>query len=396
MGLLIQRVVIAAAIFCTIYEYGYSQDTEEAQYYERCSLHTMMIVHKNQKYSDVVEKAFKSVPFPERFNDHNLGVKSVVFAETSSDMSSHIELFCEEVNMGQKMVAKWFNRNKQTGTFNMDLVWERGFYNASQADVNIARSSMRGIALLLDAGENLIGNTYLLVNDIIYQSKGTSAAFLKMMAAAYASGFTGSVELLQNEAGAIGGFDVKVKSYLFRLVWNDDVAATFYYKYYTEEENTEKAAEFKNDRQLFRMAYIGCAESESEERHFSKSKNPAALLNKVLTRAIDKNIAQLQHDYEPFRIKAPLISTDPLKAYVGMKEDVSEKKQYEVIERILNDDGSISYERVGIIRPVENKIWDNRYMSYEDDCEEERLKATEFEIVSGNGFYAGMLIREIR
>ena len=356
----------------------------------------MMIVHKNQKFSEVVEQVFKSVPFPERFNNHNLGVKSVVFAESSTDLSSHIAQFCDEVNIGQKMVAKWFNRNKSAGTFNMELIRERGFYNASQADINLARANLRGLALLEDAGENLISKTYLLVNDIIYQSKGSSGAFLKMFAATYAAGFSNNVQILLEQEGAIGGFGVKIRSYLFRLVWNDEVAGTFYKNYYTEEADEEKAAQFRNEKQLFRMEYVGSAESDYSEKYFSNSKDPAALLSKILTRTIDKNIAQLQHDYEPFRIKAPLLSTEPLSAYVGLKEDVSSSRLYEVLEQVLDDDGSISYERVGVIRPVAGRIWDNRYMSYEDDNDNSGLTATEFEKVSGKDFSAGMLIREIK
>lgn len=217
-----------------------------------------------------------------------------------------------------------------------------------------------------------------------------------MMAAAYVTSFTGSAKLLQKEAVAIGGFKVKIKSYLFRLVWDDEVAGTFYKQYYTEDINEEKALQFKNDKQLFRMQYVGCSESESEEQHFTKSKDPASLLVKVLTRVMDKNIAQLQHYYEPFRIKAPLISTEPLRSYIGMKEDVSPSREYEVLERILNDDGSIGYERVGIIRPIVNRIWDNRYMASEDEMTDSEIKATEFEKVSGKDFFPGMLIRELK
>ena len=47
-----------------------------------------------------------------------------------------------------------------------------------------------------------------------------------------------------------------------------------------------------------------------------------------------------------------------------------------------------------MIKPVKGKIWDNRFMAeYEDDAN--GLTETEFEVVSGSGFYPGMLIREI-
>ena len=390
MGFL--RLFLFLAVVFACKTYMLAQNSEENILYERSSLHSMMIGHKNQKFSEIVEQVFKSVPFPERFNDHNLGVKSVDFAETSSDLSSHVDLFCKKVNLGQKMVAKWFNRNKSTGTFDMELVKERGFYNASQADIKLARASLRGEALLKDAGENLISSTYLLMNDVTYQSKGTSGSFLKMMANVYSF----SPKKLQENMQAIGGFKVQIRSYLFKLVWNDSIANEFYRKYYTEQEDKEKSQLFMNEKELFSMEYIGCTTSESSEQHFSKSKEPAVLLTKVLTRAIDQNIAQLQHDHEPFRIKAPLISTEPLQAYIGLKEDVSTSRQYEVLERVQNEDGSISYERIGIIKPVAGRIWDNRYMSYEDEGVDKEVKATEFEKVSGKDFYTGMLIREIK
>lgn len=390
MGFL--RLFLFLAVVFACKTYMLAQNSEENILYERSSLHSMMIGHKNQKFSEIVKQVFKSVPFPERFNDHNLGVKAVDFAETSSDLSSHVDLFCKKVNLGQKMVAKWFNRNKSTGTFDMELVKERGFYNASQADINLARASLRGEALLKDAGENLISSTYLLMNDVTYQSKGTSGSFLKMMANVYSF----SPKKLQENMQAIGGFKVQIRSYLFKLVWNDSIANEFYRKYYTEQEDKEKSQLFMNEKELFSMEYIGCTTSESSEQHFSKSKEPAVLLTKVLTRAIDQNIAQLQHDHEPFRIKAPLISTEPLQAYIGLKEDVSTSRQYEVLERVQNEDGSISYERIGIIKPVAGRIWDNRYMSYEDEGVDKEVKATEFEKVSGKDFYTGMLIREIK
>ncbi|NJO91351.1 MAG: hypothetical protein HC831_22110, partial [Chloroflexia bacterium] len=38
-----------------------------------------------------------------------------------------------------KMVAKWFNR-KENGCFDMNMVAERGSYNASEMDVELAKA----------------------------------------------------------------------------------------------------------------------------------------------------------------------------------------------------------------------------------------------------------------
>lgn len=367
---------------------------EDGLEYERNSMHVMMIKHLNQKFDDIIEDVFLHSPFPERFNNHNLGVKTVSFAELEGDQSQNIASFIEQVNLGQKMVAKWFDRDKKTGAFDMELIKERGFYNATQSQKNIARASIRGFALLEDAGENLISKTYLLVNDISYKSKGSGNWLVKSLASAY----FGDVEGLQKSMESIGGFRVDIKSYLFRLKWDEDIAQTFYSEYYTEKGSIDesKVKAFSGERNLFQMEYIGKTESMSSETNFRAVKDPKDLLVKVCTQTIDQNIAQLQHQYADFRIKAPLISSQPLKADIGKKEDVTEDSRFEVLERVLDEDGKVSFEHVGVIKPVRGKIKDNRYMVTKDESNDALLDATEFEKVSGKEFFPGMLIREIR
>jgi hypothetical protein len=116
---------------------------------------------------------------------------------------------------------------------------------------------------------------------------------------------------------------------------------------------------------------------------------------KVCTRALDKSIAQLQKEHQEFRVKTPLLSTEPLTAQIGIKEGVTEDSKYEVLE-VIEEDGFTKYKRVGVIKPIKNKIWDNRYLAeYEEENLGSELTATEFEKISGDDFYPGMLIREI-
>ena len=144
------------------------------------------------------------------------------------------------------------------------------------------------------------------------------------------------------------------------------------------------------------MEYVGKTESVSSETNFKAVKDPKSLLIKVCTQTIDQNIAQLQHQYSDFRIKAPLLSTQPLKADIGIKEDVTDDSRFEVLERILDHEGRVSYEQVGIIKPIKGKIKDNRFMVTTEDSQDATLDATEFEKVSGKDLYPGMLIREIK
>ena len=121
------------------------------------------------------------------------------------------------------------------------------------------------------------------------------------------------------------------------------------------------------------------------------------MIRKATARSLDKSLADLQHNFADFRIKAPLVSVSPLKAYVGLKEDINKDSRYEVLETVKDERGITRYKRVGVIKPVKGKIWDNQYMAdQEPDNKQAQLDGTEFEKVSGGEFRTGMLIREFK
>ena len=107
-------------------------------------------------------------------------------------------------------------------------------------------------------------------------------------------------------------------------------------------------------------------------------------------------IASLQKNFDQFKVNTPLISVSPLKAYIGLKEGVTEKSKFEVLEAELSKEGKMTYKRVGVIQPKENLIWDNRYMASEEQAYGSDFGFTTFRKVSGGDFYPGMLIREIK
>ena len=384
--------------------------------YDRGSLYMMMIKHPNLAFNKEIEYVFGNIEKPDRFNDHYLGVKSVQFAE-DQDQVKNIYSFIKQVQLGKRMVAKWFNRDKQTGGFDMELVKERGNYNATMIDVNIAKERIRGLSLLEDAGERLLSHTYLVVNDIYYVDKSNRwqvskdwLNFATSLAEPWLSGGdtgTGTSEnplessynwLYGGLMDNIKGFRVKVTSYLFRLKWNDEIAQQFYSQLYTEapDIDVDKVMKFNESKDLFTLEYVGKVENVSSKTSLFGVKTNEDLIKKVCARALDKNLADLQHSFADFRIKAPLVSLSPLKAYIGMKEDMNEESRYEVLEIQFDEQGKMRYKKVGVIKPVKGKIWDNRYMAAEEEVAEARFNGTEFQKVSGGDFYEGMLIREIK
>lgn len=345
-----------------------AQNLSEAKY-QRGSVIHIMIEHPMYMFNDEIASAFKRIPLSERFNNHNLGVKVVKFAtQEFTDQQNYISSFTKQTKLGNRAIAKWFNWDKGTGKFNMELIKERGLYNANTLDRLIASMSMRGNAILQDMGENLIPNTYLLMSDICYK------------------GDYSNKEKDKDLIGKKRSFDVKITTYIYQLNWSEEQLYEFYGKYYGG------STDFIN-QPSYGFDYRAKIETSYGEK--SSDITQSELIERVVARCLDINIAKLQKIYPDFRIKATMTLSDPIQADIGLKEGLTPNDKYEVLECEVDDDGIVKYKRVGIIKPVEGKIWDNRYMAAEENTEGSKLGYTTFEKVSGGDFYPGMIVREV-
>lgn len=383
------------------------EDNNEQMKYRRGSLYSILLTHNNQKFAKEIRDVFLKIPVSDKYNDHDLSVKCIYTNDKKLKDNSSVSLFVDDNNIASRLIGRWFDRNSITGECNTDLIRSRGMYNASEFDKAIAEKSLRGNALLEDAGEELIGNTFLLVNDITYHDKAQTGkaigGIFRAVGAIY-SAYSGdnSFADLGNSVGSLAetlkGFAVNVDTYLYQLVWDEASSSEFYTNYYADIPDDIKKESFDNNRHHFRMKFVGQQHSDGSTTSFMgiKADEPEQMIRKACQRALDENIANLQKNYETFRVKTPLVSTSPLSAYIGLKEGVSEKSQYEVLEVSVDKNGKRTYKRVGIIKPIPNMIWDDRYMAIEENAYGADFKYTTFQKVSGKDFYPGLLIREIK
>ncbi len=378
--------------------------------YRRSSIYSVLVNHTDQQFASEIKEAFLQIPVPDKFNDHNLSVKVLNMDKKLSGANSEKENtditgFLQNNNIASRLVARWFNRDYFTGECNMELVKERGLYNANEFDKQLANRSARGVAMLQDAGEDLIGNTFVMVNDIRYvdKNKGAKVAggILKVLGTV-AAAYTGSnIDDLTDKLGdmveTIKGFRVKINTFLYKLDWNDEQAAVFYQEQYAAQPDKTKYDNFEAARGNYKLKYVGKVESSGGTTSFLgiNEDEPVIMVRKACQRAIDENVVDLQRNYEEFRTKTPLLSVEPLTAYVGMKEGVTTKSKFEVLEVVEMENGTHKYNRVGVIEPIANLIWDNRYMAEEEGAAGATLGFTTFRKVSGKDFAKGMLIREM-
>lgn len=439
------RLFLAAA-FVSLAGFSYAQaaagadsvvlDKGKLNEYKRSSLTSLMVYHPEDTFANEIYNAYISNPFPDKFNNHNISATYMSFAEVMDDQGNGLykeeygnilkkeeieyngkvlESYLNRMKIPTLMVAKWFNLhgNDSTGyAFDMSLVHERGFYDATLLDVEKAMQTVRGTRILADAGEELIGNTYVLVNDMTYITAEERARMAVAVGGLVDEilkifGFElGLEKIIEKYAKMFSGFTVKNHSYLLRLVWNDSIASKFYNDYYTETWDSTKIVSFLADTTTFRLEYVA-HELEFGAKTTLKGKYEREYLAKMLTaRSIDKNIAALQKQYEDFKVKTPItevLYNDKGKiigyaAQIGTKEGIDKKSKFEVVRESFNPEtGQTEYKRVATLK-VKGDVWNNEYMATElaaeDQGEGTDLKYTVLKKASGGDVYPGMLIIE--
>ncbi|MES2812841.1 MAG: hypothetical protein V4670_10270 [Bacteroidota bacterium] len=313
----------------------------------------------------------------------------------------------ETNDIARDLVAKWFDRSPKGG-FNMSLIKFRGNYDASMLDIAKARASKRGLTMLGDAGEELIKNTFVLINEFKYTDKeevakktsGWLNAISQVASVVPGGSNIANVSAVTSLGVTIAGkgYIVKTKAHLFRLDWNEEVAAKFYSDFWATDKNItpEKKKAF-DETDIFKLVYVGTDESWADvQSSIFTNKTDLKLVERATMKAMDAVIVKLQKNHDEFKTKTPLFSNEPLTAKIGLKEGLSPKSVFEVLEQQLNEDGIPQYVSVGLVKVDETfPIWDNRYGA---DVENPNITTdkTYFKKISGKDFYPGMLLVQKR
>jgi hypothetical protein len=258
-----------------------------------------------------------------------------------------------------------------------------------------------------------MSHSFVLVSDMTYitaenRADATKATFAVLGGLLDVVTGGNSGERLAEDVGDIAdkftGFKVMTHSYLFQLVWNDSIANIFYQNYYTETPNPERLRAFFADETTFRLIYLGTASAVDEKTTTKGRYTRDDLLQMITVRSIDKNVAKLQKRFEAFRVKAPITKVEydkkgkptGFRAQIGEKEGVEDNMKFEVLEcRLVK--GRIEYRRIAVLRPVKNRIWDNRFNALLENDDDGDASGSLFKLETGNinEIVPGMLIRQI-
>ncbi len=395
---------------------------------------------------DTILQSFNTAPFPDKFNNHNVAVRSfercttlteedqaafdaavnlatsqnaaeapkkkgmfgkflkaaasdasggVVGATSKDEMAVSANKFLVDQKIAKQMFDKWFLDS--AGNFSLALAQERGLYNATKSDVEQAASSVYGTASLADAGIDLVNNTFAVVCNYRYMPKDSLVALIGgvAVAAAEASGNSYAVmgakaAMMALSASLGAGYYVVVNTYLFQLNWNDNVQNQLSQVW--DNREAYDAADF------YGFKYIGNTTGWAQVKAgIFTNKDQAELIQIATVNATDAAIAKLEKKYDVFKTKSPLMVAEDgtLYAHIGMKEGIEPKDKYEVLERAIDPKtGRTIYKSKGTITVVKDHIWDNRYMADQEPDHDSSINETYFE---GKGdYYNGLLIRQIK
>lgn len=405
-----------AVLTCSIWSFGQSNNQEE---YNRSSLYTITLLHSGDQMYNEILTAAQSLTIPDKYNDHSLNLRILQSDKEKGKMladkdenAEKLTAFLSANQVAKRMVARWFDRDNSTGAFDVETLIQRGQYNVSSLELQKSMYTVTGKSYIADADAELMPQTFVVINDITYVDKEKNAkiagAVFKTLGSIAGQFFGGIGSLIKSAADLassisdlVAGFTIDVRSYLFQLEWNPEVSNTFYTNYFYDADHVDlqKKAAFEADTTTFKMKYIGTFNARSEKTSPRGLYAQEEVFRKVLARATDKNIVELQKQYDVFKVTSIVTGiTDKNEVYVpiGLKEGVSATSKYEVLERVV-DKTSIKYIRRAVITPKAQEIWDNRYMAKEEEAKNADLQQTTFTIQSQlSPIYAGMLVREIK
>lgn len=389
-------ILLLISTFC------FSQMAERETTYRRSSLYTVMIESPGLPYAEEIKAYFTKSPIPDKFNDHNLGKRIYTSEELASGENAVLGNNDPLRIIARDLVAKWFNRDAK-GAFNMDLVAQRGNYDASAIDIATARASKRGVDLLADAGEELIGKTFVLVNEFKYVNKeevaaavNTGLSILKFVADQAGAGTLSNIASGAQVASTVAGkgYVVKTTASLYQLVWDEETAAMFYSMYWADAKTItpDKKRAFE-EAIIFKLKLIGSDTSWADvQSTIFTNKTEVELVERATMKAMDAVIVKLQKSHDVFKTKTPIFTGTPLTAKIGLKEGLTTKSQFEVIEQRIDENGRTKYARVGTVKVDPSyPLWDNRFGADEENPDS-KIDRTYFRRVSGGPFYEGMLL----
>lgn len=400
------KKILSIFILLPLFTYSQKKKSIDDIQYKRNSLSIHLVSDGEFENKEKVLNAYNNYNFPDKYNDHRVGSSNVdlsnvefseeefniileelgetkesyddkikiakeIFGENYKDERLDvfkIKKFIQDSKMGSMIIDKWYDNNND-GKFDIDLITERGLFNASKEDIDKARSEATGTNVIVTgAALDLIPQTYVVFNKMSFVSNELMAAFVKEMAMKEINKMDDGLpkELAIKAAEKVyektsEGYSVWTTAFLFKFKWDEQDQINLYTSW---EKNEEVKDEFlKND---FSLDLVGTEKANSlvtfSLKAEDKDRSEDDIINLATVRNVEKVFSKLTKNYEDFKPKVPLVEFKPLTAFIGMKEGLEGGETFEVLnEEYDSKTGRTIYKSVGKVKVDKKSIWDNRY-----------------------------------
>ena len=326
--------------------------------YNRNSV-TLVGLNFGENLNNEIYQQFEKLEVPEKFYDNTLDnkiLKPGIARESVSDILNQLDTdavsaWLNENKVGQKILSTWFNRQPD-GSFNVEVLKERGLFNANDNEFMIASASKRGESSLMDMGMQLVNQSYIIVFDF-YNTISMKDYYTK--------------NEIPADKQILNGFRSALKTYLYKLDFNDSVAATFFQNYWTGANDSQKDTKitaFENAG--FPFVFVSKQHHELTGTQYNpghslapeKQLSQSELLLKMVQTGLESAVNSIEKQNQEFRVKAMVSSVKPISAKIGKKEGLKFDQRYFVLENRSRKNGTIYSKRVGVVKSM--KVIDNR------------------------------------
>ena len=347
--------------------------------YDRSSLTVLILDFGSENHFDGVKESFSKLAFGDKYYRNDIGISvlkpNFTRAEFSVKPNELIANLLKEQRVAEQIIAHWYSM-KDDGSMSLELVHERGMFNATDASYLQAQSTKRGNTALMDYGTRLINLSYILVLD--YKD-------IKTMAEA--------------KIKDMRGWKADVNGYLFKLDYNEEIQNAFYDSWIDETDAPEVKEEKKGKVQQITVpiSFVtkvsqpttsSQAEGTTQLGKFVKQKSEKILLEELVQKSYDEVLYFLEKGYEEFRVKTTVYQVRPIRAKIGKKEGLKTDYRFFAYEYVYNEKkNTVEPKFRGVIRATSN-IVDNRKVASGD------MGTTKFYQTAGRRIRAGYLLQQ--
>ncbi|MCX6307464.1 MAG: hypothetical protein NTY32_01075, partial [Bacteroidia bacterium] len=341
----------ACAFALTISAQQAGQTTKIPSTYDRSAITFLQLDFPGEIHAADLKSKVSELKFTEKYYINNLPVMQLPTpfnrADLTANRSELIRLALEKSRIPNDIIALWYAQ-KADGSMSLDLIHERGMFNATDETFVLAKTTKRGNASLEDYGNRLINRSYILVMD--YQGLRT---------------------MEEDNQPTYRGWKATAIGYLYKIDYTEEIQNKLYDAWIYEDDSPQVKADKKQKLSQIEfplkyvtMTAVPVETSQLKERSSTMvllfpNKTPEQLLKELIQKGYDENLYSLETTVEDFKVKTTINQVKPIRAKIGKKEGIRTDYRFFAYEYVYNEKTNAAEQKFrGVIRST-NKIVDN-------------------------------------